>query len=125
MGFNTLVSSLLSNVADPLTGSFQIAISHYAFANRTIDDYNKPNWGSATSRKAIVTQIDKLVRRTSPTDTGEMVQAQWSIVFPRPVPVDGRDRFVLPGSVEGPIVRVEGVINPSTSANYATEIFLG
>ncbi len=125
MGFNTLVSSLLSSVVDPLTASFQVSINHFPYSARTLDDYSKPTEGSAVPRMAIVTKIDKLVRKTSATDAGELVQANWSIVFPRPVAVDARDKFVLPGSVTGPIVQVEGVIDPATSVVYATEILLG
>ncbi len=126
MGFNTLIAGLLSGVADPLTDSLQVSVDHYAFADRTLDNYNKPTPGSATSRKAIVAKSSKMVRRVSEGGAlGELVQAAWSITFPRPVAVDARDKFVLPGSVTGPILKVDGVINPSTGEVYATEVFLG
>ena len=125
-GFNTLISSLLSGVADPLTDSLQVSVDHYAFADVSYDAYNKPTWGSPTSRKAVVEKSSKLVRRVTEGDAvGELVQANWSLIFPRPVAVDSRDRFVLPGSVEGPILKVDGVIDPATSVVYATEVFLG
>jgi len=73
----------------------------------------------------VVSRTDKLVRRTSPIDAGELVQAAWSIVFPRPVPVDTRDKFVLPGDVTGPILTIQGVVNPADQEVYATEVFLG
>lgn len=124
-GFNTLISGLLASVADPLTVSLQVAVSHYAWSDRTEDDFNKPTWGSPTSRQAVVAKASKIVKRTSGVDAGELVLAAYSITFPRPVAVDARDRFVLPGSVEGPIVSVEGVVDPATSVVYATEVFLG
>lgn len=120
-GFNSLISGLLSSVADPLTASLQTTVTHYAYSDYTEDDYNKPTPGAGTSRQAIVAKSDKLIR----TIEGEMVQAQWSITFPRPVSVDARDKFVLPGSVTGPILKVEGVLDPATDVVYATEVFLG
>lgn len=126
MGFNTLISGLLAGVADPLTSSLQVEIYHYAFADRTEDDYNKPDWASPILRNAIVAKSSKLVRRVSEGDSlGELVQANWSITFPRPVAVDPRDKFLLPGGVTGPILKVDGVINPDTEEVYATEVFLG
>ena len=74
---------------------------------------------------AIVAKSSKLVRRQGGGDAGELVQAAWSITFPRGLAVDPRDRFVLPGGVEGPILKVDGVINPGTGEVYATEVFLG
>ncbi len=124
-GFNTLISGLLSGVADPLTASLQTTVQHYRHAERSVDDYNKPTPGAPVLRKAILTKSDKIVRRTSGLEAGELVQASWSIVFPRPVVVDARDRFVLPGDVEGPILSLEGVVNPATLAVYAVEVFLG
>jgi len=124
-GFNTLITGLLKNVADPLTSSLQVEVAHYRYADRTIDDYNKPTPGAPIARMGIVSRTDKLVRRTSTIDAGELVQAQWSIVFPRPVPVDARDKFVLPGDVTGPILNISGVLNPADQEVYATEVFLG
>jgi hypothetical protein len=126
MGFNTLISGLLAGVADPLTDSLQEAVDHYAFADQTTDDYNKPTPGSATSRKCVVEKTDKLVRRVSEGDSiGELVQASWVLIFPRPVAVDPRDKFVLASGETGPILKVTGVVDPATSALYATEVFLG
>ena len=52
-GFNTLISGLLAGVADPLTDSLQVSVTHYAWTSRSVDDYNKPTWGPGTIRKAI------------------------------------------------------------------------
>jgi len=125
MGFNLLISSLLTGVADPLTSSLQVEVAHYRWADRTVDIYNKPTWGAPIPRRGIVSKSSKLVRRTNGSDAGELVQAAWTVVFPRPVPLDPRDKLVLPGSVTGPILNVDGVLDPGTEEVYATEVFLG
>lgn len=126
-GFNTLISSILATVADPLTDSLQETVSHYAYADATVDSYNKTDWSGVTptSRKGIVSRKSTVVQRMSGVGAGELVAVRYSLVFPRPVAVDPRDRFVLPGSVEGPIVDVIGVLDPATSVVYATEVLFG
>lgn len=124
-GFNTLISNLLAGVADPLTASLQATVTHYLFANKTVDDFNKPSWGAGTARQAIVAKTSKMVQRDGTNDAGNLVQASYVVTFPRPVPFDVRDRLVLPGSVEGPLLKVVGVIDPATNVVYATEVYLG
>lgn len=125
MGFNTLIANLLSGVADPLLDSLQDTVDHYLFSERSVDDYNKPTWGDATSRKAVVEPTTTMVRRPSGDGTGILVQARYKVTFPRPVDVDVRDKIVLSNGVTGPILEVKGVTNPDTNAVYATEVLLG
>lgn len=43
----------------------------------------------------------------------------------RSEPIDSRDRIVLPDGSSGPIVDIEGMIDPTTSRPYFAEIWLG
>jgi hypothetical protein len=120
-GFADLVVSLVA-VADSVTGTLQSTVTHYAFSGATVDAYNKPtSWGTGVSRQAVVERSSKLIRLA----TGDTVIASYKVTFPRPVAVDPKDRITLPGSVEGPILSVEGVVNPTTNEVYAVEVFMG
>jgi hypothetical protein len=43
----------------------------------------------------------------------------------RDEPVDPRDKFVLPDGTSGPIVDVNGLLDPSTGRPYLYEVALG
>ena len=45
--------------------------------------------------------------------------------FSRAEPIDVRDKFILPDGRTGPIVRIDGMTDPSTSRPYFAEVTLG
>lgn len=120
-GFADLVRDLVV-VADGITSSLQANVTHYAFSGATLDAYGKvTSWGAPFVRTAVVERVYKQVRNAE----GTTREAAYSVTFPRPVAIDPRDRLVLPGSVEGPILNVSGVVNPGTAEVYAVEVLLG
>ena len=119
-GLADLVRDMVA-VADTVTATLQATVTHYAYSAATVDAYGKVTWLSGTSRVAVVERDHRLIR----TATGDVRQASYRLTLPRPVAVDPRDRIVLPGGVEGPILSVEGVVNPTTGAVYAVEVFMG
>ena len=83
------------------------------------------------SRQAVVERRQRLIR----TATGEQVMSRHRILFPRPIaangastrqePIDPRDVLTLPDGDTGPILEVTGVVDPSTSAPYSFEVWMG
>lgn len=69
------------------------------------------------------------------TKTGTAIQTLAKITIPRAIaangapgrnePFDDRDRITLPGGRTGPIVAVEGLIDPGTGLLLMTEMWLG
>jgi len=67
--------------------------------------------------------------------TGAVIQTLAKVTIPRAVeangapdrdePFDDRDRITLPGGKTGPIVAVEGLIDPGTGLLLMTEMWLG
>jgi hypothetical protein len=108
-------------VANSITSTLQATVTHYAFSAQTPDAYGKITWVSGVSRLAVVERTHRLIKSV----TGDDRQASYVVTFPRPITVDPRDRITLPGSVEGPILSVEGVVNPTTDAVYAVAVFMG
>lgn len=129
MGLNSTVSKAVSNI-DSITADFQVSVRHYpwiGFDSTT----GGPSYGSVVLRKGVVDYKQRL-RKTS---DGQEVTQQASITIPRPIiangaadrrePVDPRDKFVLPNGYTGPILSIEGIINPSTGTPYAIDVILG
>ena len=128
---STLVSSLIA-VADNLTTSMglQASVTHYAWtANGST--YGEPTYATGVARNAIVEMKQRLRRLAG----GQEVLQQASVTFPRPItangatgrrePIDPRDKIVLPNGYTGPILSVEGLENPDTTAPYMLEVILG
>jgi hypothetical protein len=119
-GFADLVRDMVA-LADDITGTLQVEIQHYTWSAATVDSYGKTTWGTPVNRQCVVEKTSRLVRN----DQGDLVQAIASITFPRPVTLDVRDKFVLPDGLTGPIIKVNGVVDPGTDAVYALEVMLG
>ena len=117
MSLATLIQNGVS-VANTLTTALQATITHKAFASN--DKYNKPTY-TTTSRTAIVDRNQKWVRDMQ----GQEKLSLAKLTFPYAVTIDERDLFTLPDSTEMPILNIKGVVDPTTNAEYAVEVFLG
>lgn len=116
------LTSLIQNgvsIADTLTSSLQATVTHKPYSSN--DKFNKPTYGTNVSRKCIVDRNQKWLR----TAQGEEKLSLAKLTFPYPVTVDERDKFTLPDSTEMPILHVKGIVDPTTNAEYAVEVFLG
>ena len=123
-GFADLVRSLVQ-VADQLTDSLQASVTHYAWASATKDAYGKVTWGAGTARKCVVLEGAGLTVNDVEAPGGYRTEKTTKLIFPRPVAIDMRDKFALPGGREAFVKRIDGVIDPDTSGTYATEVYLG
>jgi len=128
MALDSLVRSAVS-IANSVTSSLQANVSHFAWTG--FGTYGEPTFATAIVRPAIVDYKQRL-RKTA---DGQEIMQQASVMFVGPItangstdrrePVDPRDKIVLPNSYTGPILNVEGVVDPSTNAPYAIEVILG
>ena len=118
MSLASVIESGIS-VANVVTESLQATITHEAFSS--VDGYGKPTYSTGVARKCIVERRQKLVR----TREGQEKLSLAKLTFPYPVTIDERDRITLPDSTIMPILRIDGVIDPSTNAEYSVEVELG
>ena len=118
MSLATIIQNSLS-VANVVTASLQATITHAAYSSD--DGYGKPTYSAGVERQAIVERRQKYVR----TNTGEEKLSQARLTFLYPVTIGEQDKIALPDSSEMPILRITGVIDPETSAEYAVELELG
>ena len=120
MALNDLIASLLG-VADRVTRPLQADVTHHVY--RRMDGKGKvEHYPVPDTVKAVVLLGQK---RTGYNERGEVVPLRAVLVFPRPVSVDMRDKFVLPDRTTGPTLNVDGVVNPGTGARYMSEVGIG
>ncbi len=95
-------------------------------------DFNvKPTYAAAVTYPAIINRTQRVLRGKD----GQTFNISASVQLLQPVtatvatgrqnPIDPRDKVTLPNGDSWPILRIGGVDDPSTSAPYAAEIFLG
>lgn len=132
MGFRDLTRSLLQ-VADGLTGGtsgFQDTVHLYYWTG--IGDFGEPTYqATAIGINAIV--IEKQFKRR--LSNGEDVIQKAEITIPRPLaaqgaanrrePIDPRDKLVLPNGYTGPILSVDGPVDPATHLPFMMTVILG
>lgn len=123
-GFADLIRNLVA-VADSLTSTLQGTVQHYAWSSATKDSYGKVTWAAATPRQCVIEFNARVVREDRDQPGNVVTLNGTKLTFPRPVAVDPRDRFTLPGSLSQSLVLdVAGVVDPDTSSVYATEVLL-
>lgn len=122
MGFGGLVRKAVA-LADTMTGGsdgLQATVSHYAWLSQ--DETGKSTYKAAVARDAIVTYETRQVRG----EGGTVVQTRATVLFPRPVDLDLRDKLVLPDGTTGPLYMRPGMVaDPSTGKAYLAEVMLG
>ena len=118
MGLDDLVRTAIAT-AKTVTADLQVSVTHAAFSS--VDGYGKPSYASGVSRKALVESANRLIR----TAAGQEVLSRTKVTFLSPVSVTTKDRITLPDGSTGPILDVRGLVDPSTSAPYMVEVFLG
>lgn len=128
MGLDELIRFGVAT-ADFVTKSLQANVTHAAWIGSGV--YGEPSYASAVTRPALVEYKQRL-RKTS---GGQEVMQQASVIFIGPItangaaerrePVDPRDQIFLPNGYTGPILSVEGAIDPSTNSLYTVEVILG
>jgi hypothetical protein len=118
MSLATILQNGIS-VANTITTSLQATITHAAFSS--VDGYGKTTYGTGVSRTAIVERRQKYIR----TNAGDEKVSLAKLTFPYPVTIGERDKITLPDSTVMPILRIDGVVDPTTNAEYMVEVELG
>jgi hypothetical protein len=117
MGLDAVIRSAVAT-ADSVTLSLQAQVSHYRYADATVDDSGKITWGTAHRVRCVVENNRVQGRDKEGRDVTSSVQ----LTFPRPTVIHPLDRFVLPDGYSGsPIQRAGSVVDPSTNAEYIKE----
>jgi len=127
VNLDSLVRAGVAAAAE-LTASLQVNVLHAAWIKTQSQG---PEYTAFITRRALVEQKSSLLRST----TNEAVVSRAKITLLDPVPrngadgrrepVDPRDKFVLPDGTTGPILAVNGLLDPVTGLPYLIEVYLG
>lgn len=131
MGFDSVIRNAIG-IANSLTSSLQAEITLEQWTGQ--NDQGKPTYGSVKRLMAI---IDK--KQTMRKDAGgQDIVAKHALTILKPIkangadgrqePIDPRDRITLPDGTTGPIVDIQGTVDPGAKIDgdtYITEVFLG
>jgi len=129
-GFTDIVRAGVA-VADSVTATLQAPVEHHAWISE--DRRGEPTFAPLIIRQAIVERKQRLIRAAD----GRVIAVNTKLTFPRPIeangaadrrePIDPRDKFVLPDGTTGPVLNVEGIVDPDTltGAGYMVEVWLG
>ena len=128
MGLDALIRSAIG-IAASVTSSLQVNVDHYAWTGT--GTYSEPTYATAVVRPAVV----EYRQRQKDTVDGQEIVQQTVITLIGPItangatdrrePVDPRDKIVLPNGYTGPILTVNGILDPTTSSPYLIEVVLG
>ena len=128
MGLNSLIRSSVS-IADNVTKTLQSTVLHSAWIG--YGSYAEPLYSTTISRKALV----EYKQRMYTMGNGQEIVQKAVITFVGPIeangaidrqePLDSRDKITLPSGYTGPILSVEGVVDPSTNQPYMFVVVMG
>jgi hypothetical protein len=126
------LSDLIRNgvaIANNLTASLQVNVTYEAWTG--VNGLGVDTFATPVTLPALV-ESRQQIRRTA---DGKELYISHVITLLRPVtpngaagrrePIDPRDKFTLPDGATGLIVDVRGLTDPSTSASYYHEVYLG
>lgn len=118
------------DLADDITKSLQPTVAHSAWVG--MDVHGTPTYAAPINRECIV---EYKIRDKLQSSTGRVIQSQALITIIGPVaangaagrvePIDPRDKIVLPNGQTGPIIDVEGVVDPDTDLPYMYQVWIG
>lgn len=128
MGLDATVRAAIATISTA-TADLQATVAHAAWTGK--DGYNKPTFAVAVNRQALVEMKQRLRRLPN----GQEVLQQAAVTFIGPIsangatgrrePVDPRDTITLPNGYSGPILNVEGLIDPTTNRPFMVQVWLG
>lgn len=128
MGLDSVVRAGI-RIADKVTKTLQADVTLEAWTGTGRGGVS--TFAAAVAIPALVEIKQRLIRDTK----GNLVMSRANVTFTKPIvpngatgrrePVDPRDKITLPDEETGLILDVEGMTDPSTSAPYMLQIFLG
>jgi len=117
--------ALANKITDPL----QVTVQHHPWVSD--NTAGEPQFGDPVARRALVERKRRLIRTE---ERRELIMVTL-VTFIGPVtangspnrdePIDPRDKVVLPDGTTGPILDVQGLLDPLTSRPYLYEVALG
>lgn len=122
MGLDTVLRSALA-VANTVTAPLQATVVHKACTG--VAGYGKPTYGSAVSRSAVVEVAP--AGQTWPlrqTAEGEAIVPVAHVAFLGPVVIAVGDQITLPDGTVTIVRAVGGVVDPTTGAPYAPDVWV-
>lgn len=130
MSFNTLITSLLTGVAQPLLKSMLEEVLIYPWIGD--DGFGNTHQQTPNKYKGLVEYDHTNMKQ----DTGGELKIKARILILQKIKVpagvsgrtgevDERDRVVLKDGTSGPIISVPGLKNPATNLRYFADIVLG
>ena len=128
MGLDATIRAAIS-VISTATADLQATVAHAAWTGK--DGYNKPTFATPVSRQALV----ELKQRLRRLPNGQEVLQQAAVTFIGPIspngatgrrePIDPRDSITLPNGYSGPILDVQGLVDPSTNRPFMVSVVMG
>lgn len=117
MAFDDIVRSGVA-LANSFTSSLQPTVQHHSWLgfDGENDVYNPPE-----TIPALVT-IKTVLTTTS---AGQVVESRASVLFLKPRLIKTQDKIILPDGSTGPILDIQGIIDPNTNMPYAPKVYLG
>jgi hypothetical protein len=133
MGLDDIVRNAVAT-ANSVTRTLQTTVTHRAWTGQ--DGYGKPTFASPVTRSAVVELTQALSKPVLVrTSTGQEKAARAKVLFLTPIaangasgrtePIDPRDEITLPDGTTGPILSIEGTVDPDTSRPFAAEVWIG
>lgn len=129
MSLRSIVRNAVS-IADRVTAPLQATIQHSAWTGQ--DEFGDVTYTDPISRDCIV---EYKIRDKLQSSSGRVIQSQALVTIIRPIdpngaagrvePIDPRDLIVLPNGHSGPIIDIEGVVDPMTNSPYMYQVWIG
>jgi hypothetical protein len=122
-------------MANVITKSLHVPVVHRAWIGQ--DPWGNPIYAppSVSADGGLLKAVVELKQTLRTLDNGMSATTKAYISFIEPVPANGtagrvdpidpRDYIMLPGGVSGPILDIEGVLDPDTGRPYMSEVWLG
>ena len=128
MGFEDVIRTGVATAAS-VTASLQVVVQHASWIG--VRGQGEPLFTAFIGRRALVEQKASSLRNAS----GETVVSRAKLTLLDPIvrqgadgrreAIDPRDLFILPDGTTGPILAVNGLLDPSTGLPYLLEVYLG
>jgi hypothetical protein len=134
MGLEDLIRSGVAT-ANALTKSLHVPVIHRAWTGQS--PYGEPLFAppSVGADGGTLRGLVEIKQTTRTLPNGQSSMSKATVMFIEPVPpngapgrtepVDVRDYIELPNKITGPVLDVEGLLNPDTDEPYFTEVWLG
>lgn len=117
--FDQLIRNGLA-LATELTESLVVEVQHAHWDGVTFDNNAQPQLSPSVPVSCLLEITNEFIEVQ-----GRMTQAKSKLSFFAPLAVSVHDEFTLPDGSTGPILKITGLVDPTTGQPYAPEVYLG